>query len=204
MTALAAAKSADMMLDESLVERFKSGDESAFPEVIKRYRDRIYGRVYRMLKNHDDAEEVTQDTFIRAHRNLDKFRGEASLSTWLHQIATNLAHNRYWYWWRRRRDRSFSLDQPLGDDSDATVHDVIADTTDGPGQETLTRELVNKVTECIDLLPAAHRDILVMRVQKNMSYEEISVILKINIGTVKSRIARARDSLRELMGTEFQ
>jgi RNA polymerase sigma-70 factor (ECF subfamily) len=68
--------------------------------------------VHQLLRNHQDAEEVTQDAFIRAHRGLANFRGDSAFSTWLYQIATNLARNRYWYWWRRKRDHSVSLDAP--------------------------------------------------------------------------------------------
>ena len=78
-----------------------------------------------LLKNKQDAEEVTQDAFIRAHRGLENFRGDASFSTWLYQIATNLAHNRYWYWFRRKRDQSISLDQPQCDDGSLTLENVM-------------------------------------------------------------------------------
>ena len=120
-----ALKSQNFSIDKILVDRFKSGDDAAFDEMVSRYWDRIFSRVMRMLKNREDAEEVTQDAFIRAHRGLRDFRGEASFSTWLFQIATNLAHNKYWYWWRRKRDVSISLDQSVGNNGNAVLEDFL-------------------------------------------------------------------------------
>lgn len=189
--------------DEFLVERMRNGDEKAFEIMVDHYWDRIYAKVFQLLKNSQDAEEVTQDAFLRAHRGLSSFRGEAAFSTWLFQIATNLAHNRYWYWWRRKRDVSMSLDATLGADTDATLVDVIPDEKQGPGDETLTNELARKVEESLPKLSRKHRDILALRIKENLSYEEIAQKLGIRVGTVKSRIARARESLREKLGDEF-
>ena len=190
--------------DEFLVSRMKQGDDKAFEQVVDLYWDRIYARVLQLLKNPQDAEEVTQDAFLRAHRGLQNFRGDAAFSTWLFQIATNLAHNRYWYWWRRKRDVSLSLDQTIGQDSDITLVDVIPDEKAGPGDETLTNELTRRVEECLPKLSKKHRDILALRIKENLSYEEIAQKLGIRVGTVKSRIARARERLKEKLGGEFE
>ena len=107
------AKAQEVALDRMLVDRFKGGDATAFDLLVTRYWDRIYGMVNQLLRNQQDAEEVTQDAFIRAHRGLVNFRGDSAFSTWLYQIATNLARNRYWYWWRRKRDKSISFDAPV-------------------------------------------------------------------------------------------
>jgi len=197
------AKSEQLTMDEFLVDRMRQGDEKAFEQVVHLYWDRIYSRVLQLLKNPQDAEEVTQDAFMRAHRGLGNFRGDAAFSTWLFQIATNLAHNRYWYWWRRKRDSSLSLDQTIGQDSDTTLVDVLPSDNEGPGDEALTNELARKVEECLPKLSKKHRDILALRIKDNMSYEEIAQRLEIRVGTVKSRIARARESLREKLGSDF-
>lgn len=193
----------DPQVDQLLVARFKSGDEAAFNEIIARYRDLIFGRVYGLLKNRQDAEEITQDTFLRAHRGLENFRGDSSLSTWIYQIATNLARNRYWYWFRRKRDRSLSIDASFGEDSEFSLADVLPSEAETPQEELLTQEFVDKVAEKMELLSEAHRDILLLRNRDNLSYEEIAERLGISLGTVKSRIARARDNLKELMGEDF-
>jgi RNA polymerase sigma-70 factor (ECF subfamily) len=196
-------KAQEVAIDRLLVDRFKSGDQSAFNDMVRRYWDRIYARVNQLLRNTQDAEEVTQDAFIRAHRGLENFRGDSSFSTWLYQIATNLARNRYWYWWRRKRDRSVSFDQPLTTDSDTTLADVFPSETGTPQDATITQEFLDRIAESMELLNEKHREILILRNVQNNSYEEIASILEISIGTVKSRIARARESLRIKMGNEL-
>ncbi|MBX3735238.1 MAG: sigma-70 family RNA polymerase sigma factor [Candidatus Didemnitutus sp.] len=198
------AKAQEVALDRMLVERFKGGDSAAFDQLVTRYWDRIYAMVNQLLRNQQDAEEVTQDAFIRAHRGLTNFRGESAFSTWLYQIATNLARNRYWYWWRRKRDQSISFDAPLGADNDTTIAELIPSEQETPEDATVTQEFVNRVAECMEELNEKHREILILRNVQNLSYEEIADILGISVGTVKSRIARARESLRERLGEEFQ
>ncbi|MEN9653377.1 MAG: polymerase sigma factor SigW, partial [Verrucomicrobiota bacterium] len=190
--------------DQSALDRARQGDLSAYNELVLKYQGRIFAKVFSLLRNRQDAEEITQDTFIRAHRVLASFRGTATFSTWIHQIGTNLARNRYWYWRRRKRDQSMSLDADLGDDPGATLHDILSDGAQGPGHEAQHNEFVEKVAECMEQLKPEHARILTMRNVRNMSYEEIAEDLGLSIGTVKSRINRAREALRELMGTEFR
>jgi RNA polymerase sigma-70 factor (ECF subfamily) len=189
--------------DDLLIERIKNGDSAAYNDMVARYWDRIFARTLHLLKNKQDAEEVTQDAFIRAHRGLDKFRGDASFSTWLYQIATNLAHNRYWYWFRRKRDYSISLDQPLGSENDMTLENVMPCAGENPAEAAVTHEFVDRVSECMSGLSDKHKEVLILRNVQNFTYEEIADELSISVGTVKSRIARARDNLRELMGSDF-
>ncbi len=191
-------------MDRLLVDRFKSGDEAAFNEMVGRYWDRIYGMVHQLLRNQQDAEEVTQDAFIRAHRGLVNFRGDAAFSTWLYQIATNLARNRYWYWWRRKRDKTVSFDQPVSEDNDTPLSEVFAAEMETPGDITVTQELVDHIAVGMEKISSKHREILILRNVKNMAYEEIAEVLGISVGTVKSRIARARESLRETIGEDFK
>ena len=197
-------KAQEVALDRLLVDRFKNGDAAAFDEMVSRYWGRIYSMVNQLLRNPQDAEEVTQDAFIRAHRGLANFRGESAFSTWLYQIATNLARNRYWYWWRRRRDKSVSLDMPVSADSDTTLAEVIPAEVETPDDITVTREFVNRIGQGMDRLSSKHREILTLRNVKNLSYDEIAAILGISVGTVKSRIARARESLRSKLGDDFK
>lgn len=197
-------KAEEVALDRLLVDRFKQGDSSAFDEMVRRYWDRIYAMVHQLLRNQQDAEEVTQDAFIRAHRGLVNFRGDSAFSTWLYQIATNLARNRYWYWWRRKRDKSISFDQPVGDDNSTPLSEMIAAEVETPEDATVTQELVDRIAVGMEKLGAKHREILILRNVKNLSYEEIAVILGLSVGTVKSRIARARESLRSRLGDDFK
>jgi RNA polymerase sigma-70 factor (ECF subfamily) len=188
--------------DAALVAQFRAGREQAFVEIMERYRGRIFGLAQNLLRNASDAEEITQDTFIRAHRALEKFRGDSSLATWLYRIALNLSRNRYWYFFRRRRQDSVSMELSLGDDSSATFSDLIAADSRDPLQETVTREFTELVARCMEKLDPAHREILTMRNILSLPYEEIASAIGINVGTVKSRIARARENLRRLMVAE--
>jgi len=183
-------------VDRALVQRVNAGDEAAFNEIVERYRTKIFGLTLGLLHNRGDAEEITQDTFIRAYRGLARFRGDASLATWLYRIAMNLARNRYWYFFRRRRHATLSLDCPLGDDANATFADLLASEAHDPAQETASDEFTSLIATCMERLDATHREILTMRNVLHLSYQEIAASLDLNVGTVKSRIARARERLR--------
>ena len=189
--------------DELLIERIKAGDMAAYNVMVNRHYDRIFSRVSQLLNNKQDAEEVTQDAFIRAHRGLENFRGDASFSTWLYQIATNLAHNRYWYWFRRKRDQSISLDQPQCGDGSLTLENVMPCADENPAEAVVTQEFVDRVSACMQYLNDKHKEVLILRNVKNLTYDEIAQQLEISVGTVKSRIARARESLRGLLGEDF-
>ncbi len=199
-----AGKSPDITADEEVLERFRKGDATAFDEIVDRYWKKIYAVVHQMLRNQQDAEEITQDAFIRAHRALGTFRGESAFSTWLYRIAINLARNRYWYWWRRKRGSMVSFDQPINANSTMTLSDVISADAETPEDITLTQEFLDRVHECMDLLSPSHREILTLRNLQNQTYEEIADVLSLSIGTVKSRIGRARESLRRKLGPDFR
>lgn len=185
--------------DQLLVQRFNHGDASAFDEIVERYRGRIQLLAGRFLRNHADAEEIAQDTFIRAHRGLARFRGDSSLATWLHRITVNLARNRYWYFFRRRKHLTLSLDCPLSSEANGTFADLVASDDAGPVRDAATGEFVLLVAACMNRLDAGHREILTLRNDLHHSYDEIAHELGVNPGTVKSRIARARGKLRGLM-----
>lgn len=185
--------------DVTLVSRFNAGDDGAFAEIISRYQAKMFAVAFSRLRNHADAEEIAQDTFIRAHRGLAQFRGDSSLATWLHRITVNLASNRYWHFFRRRRHLTQSLDQPLREESSATFADVVATDAPGPAREAMISEFSVLVATCMERLAPNSREILSLRNNLSSSYEEIATALGINVGTVKSRIARARGRLRELI-----
>ncbi|HEX2852017.1 MAG TPA: RNA polymerase sigma factor [Opitutaceae bacterium] len=188
----------DAAIDRGLISRFVGGDEKAFVQIMERHQRKIFNAVHALLHNYADTEEITQDTFIRAHRGLAKFRGDSSLSTWLHRIAINLARNRYWFYFRRRRQDSLSLDLPFAE-STGTFGDLIADEAHDPARGAVVAEFASLVERCMARLETAQREILTLRNVANYSYEEIAKEVGINIGTVKSRIARAREQLRVLI-----
>jgi RNA polymerase sigma-70 factor (ECF subfamily) len=193
------ASATEAAIDAGLAQRFNAGDDAAFVQIMERYRAKIFTVTLGLLRNHADAEEITQDTFIRAHRGLARFRGDSSLATWLYRIAVNLARNRYWYFFRRRRQDSLSLECALSEENSGTFADLVADVSQDPAQQAATDEFTNLINACMERLDARHREILTLRNVLNRSYEEIAQALGINVGTVKSRIARARENLRALL-----
>jgi RNA polymerase sigma-70 factor (ECF subfamily) len=194
-----AASRQDALHDKTLVSRFNAGDSTAFDEIISRYRSKIFSVAFTRLRSRSDAEEIAQDTFIRAHRGLAAFRGDSSLYTWLHRITVNLASNRYWHLFRRARHLTHSLDLPVRHDSSATVADFVSSEAPGPARESTMREFSTLVASCMEQLNPPQREILERRNTLNCSYDEIAAALGINVGTVKSRIARARGNLRILL-----
>jgi RNA polymerase sigma-70 factor (ECF subfamily) len=189
--------------DAKLVRRFNAGDEEAFAEIVARYRSKMFSIALCHLRNHADAEEIAQDTFIRAHRGLARFRGDSSLATWLHRIAFNLSRNRYKYYFCRRRHAMLSLDCAFSEDNQATFSDLIASDSPSPSREATSGEFTELVNGCMERLGARQREILVLRNGKDHSYGEIARTLGISIGTVKSRIGRAREKLRELISEAY-
>lgn len=185
--------------DRRIAAEVMAGNHQAFNQLIERYWGRIYARVYHLLGNREDAEEVTQDSFSRALESLASFRWEATFSTWLYQIASNLARNRYWYWRRRGRERSIALEAPLTEDG-LSLSEILSDGSADPGDHLRWEEFRASIETQLSRLPGRHREIMEMRLLDDLSYEEISERLEIPVGTVKSRIARARYYLMRGLG----
>jgi RNA polymerase sigma-70 factor (ECF subfamily) len=189
--------------DAELVRCFNRGDEAAFVEIVTRYRTKISSIALSHLRNHADAEEIAQDTFIRAHRGLARFRGDSSLATWLHRIAFNLSRNRCKYYHCRRRHAMLSLDCAFNEDSQATFGDLIASDSPSPAREASAGEFSDLVDKCMDRLGIRQKEILRLRNILDQSYGEIAITLGISIGTVKSRIGRAREKLRGFIAEAY-
>jgi len=190
-----------MKNEKQLILRLKEGDECAFEEVMLKYWDMIFNRAFQLLNNRQDAEEVAQDTFLKVRSGINNFRGESSISTWIYQIVTNLSRNRYWYWFRRRRGNSYSLDATVSEGSEGatTFMDFLVASDLCPVEAAITGELQNDILEAAQELSEEHRAVLNFVYLHNMSYEEIAEELDVTVGTIKSRISRARDNLRALV-----
>ncbi|MBQ7650094.1 MAG: sigma-70 family RNA polymerase sigma factor [Victivallales bacterium] len=186
--------------DRRLVERFKAGDEEAFDALVDRHSARAYQIAYGVLGNREDAEEVAQDAFIRMHRALPAFRGESEFTTWMYRIVTNLARNKYRWNKARKTALHDSIDAPVeAGDGDARAIEL-PDTGNTPEEEAVYAELDQALQSELGKLPEAQRQVLVMRNVQDMSYEDIAAALKCKIGTVKSRLARAREELCRRLG----
>ena len=184
---------------ERFVERAKRGDQQAFGCLVDEYKDKIYSYVSRMLGDPYEAEDVTQEAFVRAYRSLPRFRGASSFHTWLYRIASNLAIDVV-----RRRKRNdvsaFSLDEPLESD-DGEYEREIADDTGGPEDATGTRETQVAVRRAIMDLPAKLRDVMILYELQGETYEDIAEILDVPLGTVKSRLFNARNQLKDRLAS---
>jgi RNA polymerase sigma-70 factor (ECF subfamily) len=198
-----AAATREAAHDAELVRRFNGGDEDAFVEIVGRYRTKIVSIALGHLRNHADADEIAQDTFVRAHRGLARFRGDSSLATWLHRIAFNLSRNRFKYYRCRQHHAMLSLDRAFSDDNRTSFADLIASEAPSPAREATAGEFSELVVTCMEKLGARQREILMMRNGLNRSYDEIGRALGISIGTVKSRIGRARENLRALLAQSY-
>ena len=178
------------MTEKELVRAAAGGDDAAFAELVRMYENKAFHLALRMCGNEEDASDVAQDAFLAAWKGLPSFRGEAGFSTWLYRLVSNAAidHLR-----RTKHQRgNVSLD-------DEELNLDAPDTAPGPQESAEGMELQQVVQEGLNALGDDHRTVLVMREVQCLSYEEIAQALSIDLGTVKSRISRARNALRKIL-----
>lgn len=180
---------------QSLVARAQAGEEHAFDRLVDLYHDKIYNYVVRMVSDPSEAEDITQEAFVKAYRNLRSFRGAASFQTWLYRIANNLTIDSVRR--RKRRDNTVSLDEPVEGEEGSLSRELEDAQTVGPGQSLETAELQHFVHEAIQELSPKLRAVVVMYELQGLSYEEIADILHCPLGTVKSRLFNARMELKD-------
>ncbi len=179
--------------DEELIRRFQQGHSEAFDEIVKRYRNPLFSFIYRILGDPAYTEDLLQETFIRVWSNRDSYREVARFSTWIYTIAGNLAKSEL----RRQKIRRwFSIGSPSGSGEDDRPLDIQDEDAD-PHRDMERRTIKRRVDEEIKKLPPVFREVIVLRDVQELSYEEISEILKIPLGTVKSRVNRARLRLQK-------
>ena len=183
-----------MQKDEGeLVARIKAGDEKAFAVLVEENEKMVFNVALRYTRNYDDASDVSQEAFIKAYRSIDSFKGESKLSTWLYRITVNVCLD----FARKNRLHVRSIqDMTPANDEGEPFELPIPDTTYDPDALTEQRELRETILAAVDSLPAASREIVIMRDINGMSYNEIAEALHIELGTVRSRLARARIRLR--------
>jgi len=192
----AAAVESRTTAEAEFIDRLKAGDVAAFEELVAARSGEIYGLLFRLTENREEARDLTQETFLRAFQNIARFRGEADLRTWIYRIAINQARNR-WRWWRRRsRDLTVSLDATQAN-SDQPLMATLAETSANPEQNTLAREREVALRAALRNLGHSYRETVILRDIEGFTYEEIATTLGINVGTVKSRLARGRQELRK-------
>lgn len=181
--------------DLQLIERFRQGDQVAFDLLVHRYEKIVYRYAYRLTQNPEDAAEVASETFVRMYRSLKNFRGEASLSTWLYRIVNNA----FFDWRKRTPSRpTTSLEIYLEEEATHLERPLVNPTVDLE-EHVLQQERWRVLEEAIAKLPDYQRIMIVMFHLEDRSYEEIAKTMNLPLGTVKSRLNRARQALKELL-----
>ncbi|MEW5764214.1 MAG: RNA polymerase sigma factor [Acidobacteriota bacterium] len=182
--------------DECDVARFQAGEEAAFESLVRRHERTVYRLALRMLRHPEDAMDATQEIFIRTFRGLRSFRGEAAFRTWLYGIALNVCRTRGSA--AARRSPAESLDR-TGDEAEGRPLRIVKDPSPDPAERVLGGELYAALQAALSKISAEHREILVLREVEQLDYGELSSLLGVPEGTVKSRLARARRALRETL-----
>ena len=182
--------------EESLVSRCRAGNMAAFGELVERYQHRLFNAIVRLVGNHDDAEEITQEAFVRALQGLKRFRGNSRFYTWLFRIGMNLGINLVR---RRGRVKMQSLDGSAehGGGQAAGLLGVVEDDTESPTRQVEMKEAYENALAALAELEPETRAVVVLRDIEQLSYAQIGRIMVVPVGTVKSRLFRARMMLRE-------
>lgn len=174
--------------DQPLIEAFCTRqDNDAFDRLVIKYQDKVFNLCYRFMGNYHDASDCAQDTFVKVYRSLSKFKGKAEFSTWLYRIAVNTCKNKLSSLSYRVSKMMVRLDKPKTE---------IKDESHSPEANLEKSEKSELIQKAIDELPADHKSVIVLRDVEGLSYEKVAEITGYNIGTVKSKLARARERLR--------
>jgi RNA polymerase sigma-70 factor (ECF subfamily) len=181
--------------DEELVRRAQQDDERAFGELVTRYESKVYSLAMKMLRNPEDAEDVLQETFLRAYRGIKSFKGNSTFSTWIYRITANSALMRL---------RKKQLPQVSIEDSDERETPIsIVDWAPGPVEQLLNKEMQRVMDEAIETLPPEFRQVFILRDVEELSNGDVAEILDLSVAAVKSRLHRARLKVRNRLAHYF-
>ena len=185
--------------EAAIVAELKAGSEAAYNWLIGEFQRPVYGLVYRIINDSADAADTTQDVFLKVFRGMKNFHGESSLKTWIYRIALHEAANRKRWWFRHKaHETSIEPDETERSGlSESAIEAALADPADSPFENVAHGEVKRRVEEELRKLPEPYRTTLILRDLEDMSYEEIAEVLEISLGTVKSRLTRGREALRQ-------
>jgi RNA polymerase sigma-70 factor, ECF subfamily len=176
--------------EAALIERCAAGDDAAYTELVAEHQRMVVQLAMNLLGDRDEALDLSQEVFLRVFRTISSFRGQSSLRTWIYRIAVNQARNRHRFWRRRHRADQVSLDAHV------QAHGELLSGESGPDRALAQKELASRLQRALDGLPFDQRTAIVLREVDGLSYEEIAFSLGVAVGTVKSRLTRARQALR--------
>jgi len=177
--------------EAGLVQRCAAGDETAYGELLAQHQRMVVHLSMNLLGDRDEALDLSQEVFFRVFRTIRRFRGQSSLRTWIYRIAVNQARNRHRFWRRRRRSEQVSLEEHLASHGEFASGGELM-----PDRILARKELAARLQEALNRLPFEQRTVIVLREVDGLSYEEIAYSLGVAVGTVKSRLTRARRALR--------
>ena len=180
------------LTDEQLIKKFQDGDVGAYNQIFYRYKDRFLNFIYRFLNDLDRSEDLVQDTLLKLYTHKDSYKEIAKFSTWLYTIAANLARTELR---KIKRRKTFSVTELSHDDRVF----IIESTDMGPGEENFSQNFEKNVKRALAALPDDFKTIIILRDIQELSYDEISKIVEVPLGTVKSRINRGRVKLQQLL-----
>lgn len=180
--------------DALLIRAFQAGDKAAFDKLVLKHQHKLINLCYRFLGDYQEANDSAQETFIKVYRSLNRFRFESAFSTWLYRIAVNTCKNRLMSQDFRRSRKTVSIDDPIQTD-EGEVQIEIKDESLSPEREVDAREKNELIQQAISSLPDDQKQVVILRDIEQLSYEEISQVTGLNIGTVKSKLSRARQAL---------
>ena len=180
------------LTDEQLIKKFQNGDIGAFNQIVHRYKDRLLNFIYRFVNDIDKSEDLTQDTFLKLYTHKDSYKEIAKFSTWLYTIAANLAKTELR---KIKRRKTFSISDLSKDDREF----VISSEAIGPDDKDINSTFEKNIQIALERLSVDFKTIIILRDIQELSYDEISKIMKLPIGTVKSRINRGRLKLQDLL-----
>jgi RNA polymerase sigma-70 factor (ECF subfamily) len=177
------------------IKAIKKGDQNAYADIVDLYKDKIYRLCYRMLGNRHEAEDAAQEVFIRAYVHIDTYNPKMKFSTWLYRIATNLAIDKI-----RKKKPDAYLDEEINGTDGLTMYAQLSSHEASPEETIESLELQETVQKAIEKLPEKYRIVIVLKYIEDLSLQEISEILDLPIGTVKTRLHRGREALRKHLG----
>jgi RNA polymerase sigma-70 factor, ECF subfamily len=196
---LASAIGARSQEEAAIVAELKAGSEAAYAWLIGEFQQPVYGLVYRIVNDPADASDTTQDVFLKVFRGMKQFHGESSLKTWIYRIALHEAANRR-RWWFRHKAKETSIEPVEAEGSggaEMAMQTALTDHAESPFDNVAHQEVQKRVEEELRQIAEPYRTTLILRDLEEMSYEEIAEVLEISLGTVKSRLTRGREALRQ-------